>query len=357
MSRGNLDEAKATGFSERMLDILNGSALALMTSLGHRAGLFDTMAGRPASTSREIADAAGLDERYVREWLGAMLTGRIVEYDPDKDLYWLPPEHAACLTRAAGPDNLAVQMQYIAMLGAVESKILDCFREGGGVPYAEFERFHEVMAEDSGAAQDAALIDTTLPLVPGLIERLRRGIDILDLGCGSGHVANLIAEAFPKSRVTGFDFSSEGVECARAEARAQNLENARFEVRDATHLGDADAFDLVIASDTIHDQAAPAAVLADIARVLRTDGVFLMVDVAASSLVHENLDHPLAPFLYTVSCMHCMTVSLALGGAGLGAMWGEQKACEMLAAAGFGVVEVRHLDGDATSAYYLASKR
>jgi len=356
MSGGNLDEARVTAFGERVVDIMNGGALALMTSLGHRAGLFDTMAGRPASTSREIADAAGLDERYVREWLGAMVTGRFVEYDPEKDCYRLPPEHAACLTRAAGPDNLAVQMQYIAMLGEVESKILDCFREGGGVPYNEFARLHEVMAEESGVAQDVALVDITLPLVPGLVERLRLGIDVLDLGCGSGHAANLIAEAFPKSHVSGYDFSSEAIERARAEARALGLANARFEVRDAAHMGDAEAFDLVIAFDAIHDQADPAAVLADIARVLRTDGLFLMVDVAASSLVHENLDHPLAPFYYTVSCMHCMTVSLALGGAGLGAMWGEQKACEMLAAAGFGAVDVRHVDGDVTSTYYLARK-
>ena len=357
MSGGNLDEARATAFGERVLDIMNGGALALMTSLGHRAGLFDTMAGRPASSSREIADTAGLDERYVREWLGAMVTGRFVEYDAEKDRYWLPPEHAACLTRAAGPDNLAVSMQYIAMLGGVESKILDCFREGGGVPYDEFARFHEVMAEESSVAQDVALIDTTLPLAPGLVERLRLGIDVLDLGCGSGHAANLIAEAFPKSRVAGYDFSSEGVERARDEARALGLANARFEVRDAAHLGDAEVFDLVVAFDAIHDQADPAAVLADIARVLRSDGVFLMVDVAASSRVHENLDHPLAPYYYTVSCMHCMTVSLALGGAGLGAMWGEQKACGMLAAAGFGAVDVRHVDGDEASTYYLARKR
>jgi SAM-dependent methyltransferase len=356
MSSGPADQARAAAFGERMIDVLNGGALALMTSIGHRAGLFDAMSGLPPSTSREIAAAAGLDERYVREWLGAMVTGRFVEYDAETRCYFLPPEHAASLTRAAGPDNLAVQSQYIAMFGAVESKILDCFRKGGGVPYTEFDRFHEIMAEESGVVQDAALIDITLPIVPGLIERLRQGIDVLDLGCGSGHAVNLMAEAFPNSRISGCDFSSEGVERARAEARALGLTNARFEVCDAAHLGDAESYDLVTAFDAIHDQADPAAVLAGIARALRPDGVFLMVDIAGSSHLHENLDQPFAPFMYTTSCMHCMTVSLADGGAGLGAMWGEQKAREMLEAAGFGSVTLRQIDEDVTNTYYIAQK-
>jgi len=357
MSSGPPDETRAAAFGERMIDVLNSGALALMTSLGHQAGLFDAMAGLPPSTSQEIAAAAGLDERYVREWLGAMVTGRFVEYDPESGSYRLPPEHAASLTRAAGPDNLAVQTQYIAMYGAVESRILDCFRKGGGVSYAEFDRFHQIMAEESGVAQDAALVDTTLPLVPDLVDRLRQGIDVLDLGCGSGHAVNLMAEAFPNSRVSGYDFSIEGVERAGAEARALGLANARFEVRDAVQLGDVEAYDLVTAFDAIHDQADPAAVLAGIARALRPDGIFLMVDVAGSSHLHENLEQPLAPFLYTTSCMHCMTVSLALGGAGLGAMWGEQKAREMLEVAGFGSVTVRQIGDDVSSAYYIARRR
>jgi SAM-dependent methyltransferase len=356
MSCRDFDEAKATAFGERVLDVLNGGSLALMTSVGHQTGLFDRMAELPAATSQEIADAARLDERYVREWLGAMVTGRFVDYQPESDTYRLPPEHAKWLTRAGGTDNLAVATQYIALLGAVEQKIVACFRKGGGVPYSEFDGFHRIMAEESVAFQDAALIETTLALVPGLVERLREGIDVLDVGCGSGHAVNLMAQAFPKSRFRGCDFSSEGVERARGEARALRLANAHFEVLDAARLEDVEAYDFVTAFDTIHDQAAPAAVLDGIARALRPDGIFLMVDVAASSHVHENLDHPMAPYLYTVSCMHCMTVSLALGGEGLGAMWGEQKAREMLGAAGFVRVESKRAEGDSAEAYYVARK-
>jgi 2-polyprenyl-3-methyl-5-hydroxy-6-metoxy-1,4-benzoquinol methylase len=343
-------------FADRVARLLNDSALSLMMSIGHQTGLFDAMSGLPPSTSQQIADAARLNERYVREWLGALTTGKIVRYDADADTYMLPVEHAACLTRAAGPENLAVQSQYIPLLASVQPEILKCFRKGGGVPYEAFDDFHRIMAEESGSAHDVALIDTTLPLVPGLAERLAQGIDVLDVGCGSGHAINLMAANFRKSRFRGYDFSREAIERARAEAREFGLSNVEFETRDVTNLAENEAFDLITAFDAIHDQVDPAAVLAGIAKALRSNGAFLMVDVAGSSHLHENLDHPLGPFFYTISCMHCMTVSLSRDGAGLGAMWGEQRAREMLEKAGFGCVEVKRIDDDITSAYYIARK-
>ncbi len=207
-----------TDFSSRMLHTMNEAALALMVSVGHRTGLFDVMAAMPAATSAEIASNAALDERYVREWLAVMTTGKIVDHDDATGSFSLPADHAAWLTRAVGPNNLAVGMQYVGLLAAVEDQIVDCFRHGGGVPYSGFPKFQGVMAEDSGAGYDASLIDVTLPLVPGLIDRLRQGIDVADVGCGSGHAANLMAEAFPRSRFAGFDFSDTGIAAARAEA-------------------------------------------------------------------------------------------------------------------------------------------
>ena len=298
----------AEEFAERMLQTMNEAAVALMVSVGHRTGLFDVMAGMPAATSAEIASAAGLDERYVREWLAVMTTGRIVEHDGAAGTYSLPAEHAAWLTRAAGVKNLATGMQYIGLMAQVEDQIVECFRHGGGVPYAAFPRFQAVMAEDSGAVYDATLIDGTLPLVPGLVDRLRDGIDVADVGCGSGHAVNLMAAAFPRSRFTGFDVSGAGIAAARAEAGRQGLENARFEERDAARLGETARFDLVTTFDSVHDQARPDLMLAGIAAALRPGGVYLCVDTSASSQLAENLRHPLGPFLYTVSCMHCMTV-------------------------------------------------
>ena len=347
-------EGSAEAFAERLLEIANHAGTALMISVGHRTGLFDTLAGLAPSTSHEIAEAAGLDERYVREWLAAMAVGGIVLYDPVRERYRLPPEHSAFLTRAATPDNLAVLMQYFAVLGSVEDDVVRCFREGGGVPYSRFARFHEVMAEDSGQVVDGILVDRVLPLVPGLPERLAEGIDVLDVGCGSGRAMVRLAEEFPASRFTGIDFSAEAIERARAAARERGVENVRFEVRDAAQLDEPEGYDLVTTFDAVHDQADPARVLRAIRRAVRPGGVYLMQDIAGSSRLEANFDHPIAPLLYAVSCMHCMTVSLAEGGEGLGTMWGEEKALEMLDEAGFGAVDVRRLEGDIQNSYYVA---
>ncbi|MBA3654891.1 MAG: class I SAM-dependent methyltransferase [Actinobacteria bacterium] len=356
MSATQLDPARAEEFGGRMIGVMNGAFTALMISVGHRTGLFDTLATLAPSTSDEVAGAAGLNERYVREWLNGMTVARIVDYDPAKKTYTLPPEHAAMLTRAAGPANLAGMAQFTAQLGGVEDGIVECFRNGGGVPYSKFPKFQDLMAQMSAQVHDAALIDGELALVDGLLDRLHSGIDVLDVGCGQGHAVNLMAKEFPNSRFTGLDFSEDGVAAAQKEAAESGLTNTQFEVRDAATLDGSTQYDLVTVFDAVHDQAQPAKVLKGIADSLRPDGVFLCVDIAASSNVEQNMDHPLGPMLYSVSTFHCMTVSLALDGAGLGTVWGEQKATEMFAEAGFSTIETKRIPEDMMNAYYVCRK-
>ena len=351
-----LDTARVEAFGERILGAINGGALTLMLSIGHRTGLFDVMSRMPAASSGAIAREAGLAERYVREWLGAMVTGGVVEFDPTTATYALPAEHAASLTRDARPGNLAVTCQWVPLLGSVEDAVVECFERGGGVPYAAYERFHAVMAEESEQSVVAVLLDEILPIVPGLVERLETGLDALDVGCGSGRALNLLAATFPKSRFTGFDLSREAVEAGSRQAAELRLANVRFEARDVAALDDVDRFDLVTAFDAVHDQAHPDRALAAIARALRPDGVFLMQEIAGSSHVERDVDNPVGTFLYTVSCMHCMTVSLAQGGAGLGAMWGAETATRMLHDAGFGKVVRQSLPHDVLNHYYTARK-
>lgn len=344
-------------FLPRIIGILNDGMLCLAISIGHRTGLFDTMADGGRATSADIAKRARLNERYVREWLGAMVTGKIVDYEPKTKTYLLPPERSVFITRAAGIDNLAIQAQYVALLGSVESQIVESFRRGGGVPYSEFTDFQRLMAEESAQTLDARLLETTLPLVEGLVGRLGSGIDVADIGCGSGHAINLMAAAFPASRFVGYDFSEEGLSAARAEAKERKLSNARFELKDVSTLDRIAAFDFITSFDAIHDQAQPDRVLAGIRRALRPGGVYLCVDIAASSDLAKNIEHPLGPLLYTVSTMHCMTVSLALDGKGLGTVWGTEVALAMLADAGFGRVDVKQVDGDILNNYYIAFPR
>ena len=349
----DVDAAAVQVFAERALGIVNGGFLSLMLSIGHRTGLFDTLASLPPSTSQEIAAASRLNERYVREWLGAMVTGGVIEYEAASRTYHLPPAHAAALTRAAGPDNVAELAQLVSLLGNVETAVVDVFRRGGGVPYSAFNPFHELMAESSRTTLAATLFERTLPIVPGLVDRLEAGIDALDLGCGQGIAVLMLAERFPRSRVVGVDISTDAIAAGRAEAERLRLTNAEFIAEDAAGFHQPHRFDFILAFDAIHDQAAPRRVLRGIREALRPGGVFLMVDIATSSQLERNLDNPFAPFLFTVSTMHCMTVSLAAGGEGLGACWGEEQARELLAEAGFTEVEVSRIEGDPLNAYYV----
>ena len=326
-----------------------------MISIGHRTQLFDTLAKLPPSTTQQIADAANLNERYVREWLGAMVTGKIIEYNSQDNTYSLPLEYAAFLTRDASPDNIAAFTQYIPLLGTVEDKIIDCFYRGGGVPYSAYKRFHQVMAEDSGQTVVAALFDFILPLIPGLQTALQSGIDVLDVGCGSGRALNMLAQAFPQSRFTGYDFSEEAITTAKNQAAKFSLTNIQFQIKDAATINESQ-YDLITTFDAVHDQAKPDVVLKAIFNALRPNGTYLMQDIRASSRVDGNLKHPVAPLLYTISCMHCMTVSLATNGMGLGAMWGEEKALEMLEEAGFSSVEIKQLEHDFQNNYYIVKK-
>jgi ubiquinone/menaquinone biosynthesis C-methylase UbiE len=165
-----------------------------------------------------------------------------------------------------------------------------------------------------------------------------------------------MAQAFPASRFTGIDFSDEGLGVGAAEAERLGLKNAAFVARDVAAIDVADAYDVITVFDAIHDQAQPVRVLQNIHRALRPGGVLLMVDIKASSNLEDNVGVPLATYLYTVSTMHCMSVSLGLGGAGLGTCWGSQLAESMLADAGFADVTVDEIESDPFNNYYVARK-
>ena len=339
-------------FEDEMLDVMNKAATALLLSVGHRTKLFDAMSELKPSTSKEIALAANLNERYVREWLGGLVTSKIIDYHSESQKYSLSAEKTEFLTRD-GNYNFASSMQWIPALAYVEDHIVDCFVNGGGVSYELFNRFHTVMAEESQQTVLPVLINEILPLIP-TFEKLKSGIKVLDVGCGSGKAINLMAKSFPNSQFTGYDFSSEAIQNAINEAKELGLINVRFEKQDAASFSKNSYFDVITAFDAIHDQAKPDKVLKNIKKALKPDGIFMMQDIRASSKLENNMDHSLAPYLYTVSCLHCMTVSLALEGKGLGAMWGKELAIQMLNEAGFSNIKVKELAHDPINYYYIA---
>ncbi|HEX7738805.1 MAG TPA: class I SAM-dependent methyltransferase [Marmoricola sp.] len=353
-----IDQDAAKAFRKRMIGVMNDAALGLLLGIGDELGLFAVLARTGPSDTATLAATAGVDERYLREWLDGIVASGVATYDPEARLYTLPPEHAACLTYELGPVNLARNCKMLTMLAGVEPELRERFRDGGGLGYDHFPRFHALMAEESRATHDAGLLDVVVPTVPGLHETLSSGAALADVGCGSGHAVNLLARAYPASHFAGYDMSTEAIGAARAEADAWGLTNATFEVRDVTDLGEHDAFDVVTAFDAIHDQAFPDRVLAGIAAALRPGGMFLMVDIKAETGVDGNLGLPWATYLYTLSLMHCMTVSLSQeGGAGLGTVWGRQLAVRMLEEAGLVDVEPLEIRSDPFNYFYVAHKR
>ncbi len=354
LGQTQLDQSKMEAFAGKMLGAVSGAFMSPLFSIGHRLGMFDRLAGMKPATSPEIAKALGLQERYVREWLATMVTGGVIEYDPAGRTYRLPPEHAAFLTRAAGPNNFAFFHQYTAIMGAVEPPLTEAFKNGGGVPYSAYGNFQPLQAEESARLFDMALVSVIVPFAPGVTERLKSGIDAVDVATGQGHAVTVLAKEFPKSRFLGLDFSDEGVTAGRTEAVEWGLKNARFDVHDVAK-GIPGKFDLVTAFDCIHDMAKPRQVLKNIAQALKPGGVFLMMDMAGSSKLEENIANPMAPLLYAASTLHCMTVSLSQGGEAVGTMWGEQKAQEYLRDAGFKHVEIKRIPDDPMHVFYVCT--
>lgn len=347
------DAAKAQAFAGRMLGAINDAAFVLMTSVGHRTGLFGALASISPCTATALAAHTGLAERYVREWLAVMVTARAVTYAPDDATYHLPAEHSAFLT-AGGPVNIAISTQFLGVVAGVEDEIVARFADGKGKHYHHYGRFHAVMAEVSDEAVVSKLIDHILPLAPEMTGRLEAGIDVIDAGCGAGKALLALARRFPRSRFTGFDLCPDAFAGTQETARDEGLANLAFRAADLSGLDHFGACDLAFAFDAVHDQRDPARMLRAVRASLRPGGAFLMVDIGGSSHLERNLDHPVGSHLYMMSCMHCTPVSLGQGGPGLGAMWGVEMAERMLGEAGFGKVAITRLPHDIVNAYFVA---
>lgn len=361
-------ENKQDAFSQKLTDILNYGALNLAMGLGYRTRLFDVMdtldTPQPVST---ISKKAGLNERYVLEWLGVMVTGGIVDLCKDRegqDLFQLPKSHADLITRRAENNNMGVYMQEIPLLTATVFEAVESgFRTGNGIPYEMYPGFHSFMTELADAKHRQVLVSRFLPSVENgnMVKKLNDGISVCDVGCAEGIALILMAEAFPKSRFLGIDISGTVLEKGKSMAKEKNLQNILFQKRDAAELkGDMEllgSMDYVTAFDAIHDQTQPTQALEGIHAMLKDGGMFSMVDIAAGSELSKNMDHPMGMFLYTVSLMHCMPVGLDDGGMGLGMMWGREKAVKMLKGAGFSQVAVEEIPDDPFNLHFLCRKQ
>jgi SAM-dependent methyltransferase len=363
----NKSSTDRDSLSEKMIRILNYGALNLALAIGYRTGLLDAMDSlETAQTAESLSATSGLNLRYIQEWLAVMVSGEIVELShtpAGENLYFLPRHWGDLLTRRAGNANLGVYTQEMPLLtvSALEA-VIRGFKSGAGVPYDNYPKFQEFMSQLADAKHVQVLVDRFLPSVDDgrLVDRLQAGIRVCDLGCAQGVALMLMAKAFPRSRFVGIDISDDAIAAARRQTRRQQLDNLDFMVLDAAVLADnralKESFDYITAFDAIHDQTRPRDVLRGIYHLLADGGRFSMVDIAAESNLADNLDHPMGPFLYTVSLMHCLPVGLVDGGAGLGMMWGRETAVDMLKEAGFNKIQVLEMPDDPFNFHFFCRK-
>ncbi|MFZ1887186.1 MAG: methyltransferase domain-containing protein [Candidatus Binataceae bacterium] len=334
-TKSNLDWNVIKSFSKQVSIDIGAAMLGAMSYIGDRLGIFKTLADSGAVTSEELAARSGLNERYLREWLGAMTAAGYVSYDPATRRYAMSPEHAMVLAREDSPFFSGGFIQGIVANLSVTPKVMEAFKTGKGVAQSEYppETF-ESMERSSGAMYRHQLVRKWLPTMPQIGAALEAGGSAADVGCGSGRAVIALAQAFPAAQIFGFDAHPGSLERARANARAAGLgERITFEVRDCTKLPPA-AFDFISTFDVVHDSIDPKGLLRSIRAALKPGGTYLMLEVNVSSRVEDNIN-PMGRLMYSMSTLYCMSVSLGGGGAGIGACMGEEKARELTREAGF----------------------
>jgi SAM-dependent methyltransferase len=349
-----VDRAKVDAFLERFTDLAAGATTIGLLAVADRSGLSRHLGEVGGGTADELAQGAGLDSRYVQEILSGLAAADVVEYDAGTGRFDLPPEHALFIADESSPYFMG---GFFDMLPAVMSQVdgvAKATEEGGGVPFEAFGgRMIRGIDRSNTPSQTVFLIDRWLPAVPGLVTDLEAGARVADVGCGSGTAALLMARAFPNTEVKGFDVSAGSVNAARE--RADGLSNLEFAELDVTEIPTEPPFRLVTTFDVIHDLADPLAGLRRIREALADDGDYLMMEPNAGSNLEENLT-PRGALLYGTSTLHCMTQSLARGGAGLGAVWGRQRAKELASEAGFGSFRELAEISNKFSAFYLLTR-
>lgn len=347
-----MDRDRIAAFLDRFVGYASGATTIGLLAVADRCGLLAWLAEHPPGSASDIASGAGLEERYVVEILSGLAAAQAVDYDPDSEVFTLPPEHALFLADESSPYFMGGWMDMIPAFFDQIDGVAGASREGGGVGFEKFgERGIRGIDRGNSPSQKVFLVKRWLPAVPGLVERLNEGIRVADVGCGSGTAARLMAEAFPRSEVIGYDMSEESLEVARS--RMGSLPNLEFVCHDVSAIPVDPPFQLITAFDVIHDLPDPFAGLTRIRKALSPDGRFLMMEPNVHSRLEENIGDDRAALMYGVSALHCMTQSLARDGVGVGAAWGGERAEEYARRAGFSGFELLEDITNKFSAFYL----
>jgi SAM-dependent methyltransferase len=330
-----MDQQKIEALAFRMVGDMAASFSMALGHIGDRLGLFRTLAGAGPITSEQLASKTGLNERYVREWLKAMVAAEYIDYDTETSRFFMTAEQEFVLANDESPLSGGGPLQFTTPTVLNTPRVMDAFRNGGGVPYTEMgDDVSEGIARLFGPGYTNFLVSEWLPAVPGLTERLTQGIHVADVGCGWGISTVTMAAAYPRSRFLGIDYDPSSIDRARRLAAERHVRNVHWVAAPAHHLPPAPTHDLICTFDCIHDMVDPLATLRAIQAALAPDGVYIWSEPNTSDNPLENRN-PVGKAFACASPLHCMTVSLAHGGAGLGNSLGERGVRELAEEAGF----------------------
>jgi SAM-dependent methyltransferase len=333
-----MDKQKSQAFMLKVVSDLAAGLAVSMVHVGDRVGLFKAMAGAGPLTSDALASRTGILARYVEEWLAAMYCAGYLDHDADAMTWSLPDEHAVYLGNDASEYYLGGLFKGVPAMAAMAPSVARAFETGQGISFQDYGDGTPLALEQMNRnVYEARLVKVWLPAMPQVVDALQRGGTAIDIGCGTGVVPILLAQAFPAARVSGLDFDPLSIELARANAQRAGVDaQVSFLCQSATDLAPpGDGFDFICSFDCLHDVGEPERVLRRMREALAADGTVLLVEPRVSDRLAEDASNPFARMLHGISCLHCVPQSLSQGGPGLGACWGERRAATMARQAGF----------------------
>lgn len=334
----NFDQAKFEQLQGKVMTDVGGAVGLLMAYLGDQTGIYAALETNGPCSHEALAKSAGVDARYLREWLSANAAAGYVDYDESNDTFSLSPEQAAIFSHDGEPTCMQGFFQAVVAQYATHDTAVDVLRSGAGRPWSEHhpccfcgtDRFFR-------PGYVANLLESWIPALDGVEDKLNAGAKIADIGCGLGSSTLLLAESFPNSTVYGFDFHAPSIETAREKARAAGINNVHFEAVAAKEFPGSD-YDFACIFDALHDMGDPVGAARHVRKALKPSGTFMTVEPMAGDKLTDNL-HVLGGIFYGFSTMVCVPTSRAQEvGLALGAQAGQQRLTEVLNEAGFSQV-------------------
>jgi 2-polyprenyl-3-methyl-5-hydroxy-6-metoxy-1,4-benzoquinol methylase len=329
------DQAKFDALQEKVLSDVAGAMGVFMGFIGDRTGLYRALADHGRCRSDELARLAGVDPRYLREWLSSNAANGYVEYHPEDDTFSLSEEQIALFAVDGTTRNVHAMFDSLVSQVATYEAAIDEFRSGRGRPWgAQCSCCFAATNRGFGPVYSENLVQKWIPALDGVAEILHRGGTVADIGCGLGHSTRLLAQAFPKTEVRGFDFHQPSVEEARGEAAAAGTSNVTFAAADSKDFPGID-YDLICIFDALHDMGDPVGVARYVRSRLKPEGTFMVVEPRAEDKLVDNRT-AISAIMYGFSTTICLPASRSQEvGLCLGAQAGEKRITDVLSKAGF----------------------